>query len=255
MSTATIARANPRLRAGHDVEAGLPAPVEDLLEQASEQGAVTFAEVRKALDEAGVGPAEAKRVIRLINERGITIGADSPGAAPPADLVVAEDDFVDDGSWDQEVPTTDLVRVYLTDIGKVALLNAEQEVDLAKRIEAGLFAAEKMRAADAKETKKIPAKLRRDLEWIAADGVRARNHLLEANLRLVVSLAKRYQGKGLTLLDLIQEGNIGLVRAVEKFDYTKGYKFSTYATWWIRQALQRAIADQGRTIRVPVHMV
>src|SRR5206468_468350 len=115
-------------------------------------------------------------------------------------------------------PTSDLVRVYLTDIGKVALLNAEQEVDLAKRIEAGLFAAEKMRAADAKETRKIPAKLRRDLEWIAADGVRARNHLLEANLRLVVSLAKRYQGKGLTLLDLIQEGNIGLVRAVEKFD-------------------------------------
>src|SRR3954467_15572892 len=257
MSTATIARANPRLRAGHDADSGLPAPVEDLLDQASEQGAVTFAEVRKALDEAGVGPAEAKRVIRLITERGITIGADSPGAAPTAEAAAAaeEDDFVDDGSWDQEVPTTDLVRVYLTDIGKVALLNAEQEVDLAKRIEAGLFAAEKIRAADAKETRKIAAKLRRDLEWIAADGVRARNHLLEANLRLVVSLAKRYQGKGLTLLDLIQEGNIGLVRAVEKFDYTKGYKFSTYATWWIRQALQRAIADQGRTIRVPVHMV
>jgi RNA polymerase primary sigma factor len=249
MSTATIARVAR--------DAGLPAPVEDLLDSASEQGTVTFGEVRKALDEAGVGPDEAKRVIRLITERGITIGADSPGAVPPAELAAAagEDDFVDDGSWDQEVPTTDLVRVYLTDIGKVALLNAEQEVDLAKRIEAGLFAAEKIRAADAKETKKIPAKLRRDLEWIAADGVRARNHLLEANLRLVVSLAKRYQGKGLTLLDLIQEGNIGLVRAVEKFDYTKGYKFSTYATWWIRQALQRAIADQGRTIRVPVHMV
>src|SRR5438270_8087346 len=225
MSTATIARVNG--------DAGLPAPVEDLLDAASEQGALTFTEVRKALDEAGVGPAEAKRVIRLITERGVSIGADAPGAAP-----AVEDDFVDD-SWDHEVPTTDLVRVYLTDIGKVALLNAEQEVDLAKRIEAGLFAAEKIRAADAKETKKIPAKLRRDLEWIAADGVRARNHLLEANLRLVVSLAKRYQGKGLTLLDLIQEGNIGLVRAVEKFDYTKGYKFSTYATWWIRQALQR----------------
>jgi RNA polymerase primary sigma factor len=252
MSTATIARVNG--------DAGLPAPIEDLLDAATEQGAVTFAEVRKALDEAGVGPAEAKRLIRVITDRGITIGADSPGAAPVGgatiDLAAAEeDDFVDDGSWDQEVPTTDLVRVYLTDIGKVALLTAEQEVDLAKRIEAGLFAAEKIRAADAKETKKIPAKLRKDLEWIAADGVRARNHLLEANLRLVVSLAKRYQGKGLTLLDLIQEGNIGLVRAVEKFDYTKGYKFSTYATWWIRQALQRAIADQGRTIRVPVHMV
>src|SRR5947209_17748632 len=220
MSTATLARVNG--------DAGLPAPIEDLLDAATEQGAVTFAEVRKALDEAGVGPAEAKRLIRVITDRGITIGADSPGAAPASgatiDLVAAEDDFVDDGSWDQEVPTTDLVRVYLTDIGKVALLNAEQEVDLAKRIEAGLFAAEKIRAADAKETKKIAAKLRRDLEWIAADGVRARNHLLEANLRLVVSLAKRYQGKGLTLLDLIQEGNIGLVRAVEKFDYTKGYK-------------------------------
>jgi len=247
MSTATIARANS--------DAGLPAQVEDLLDVASEQGAVTFGEVRKALDEAGVGPAEAKRVIRLITERGITIGADAPGTAPASEALAEEDDFVDDGSWDQEVPTTDLVRVYLTDIGKVALLNAEQEVDLAKRIEAGLFAAEKLRAADAKETRKIAAKLRRDLEWIASDGVRARNHLLEANLRLVVSLAKRYQGKGLTLLDLIQEGNIGLVRAVEKFDYTKGYKFSTYATWWIRQALQRAIADQGRTIRVPVHMV
>jgi len=242
MSTATIARVNG--------DAGLPAPIEDLLDAASEQGALTFTEVRKALDEAGLGPVEAKRVIRLISERGVAIGADAPGAAPS----IEDEDLVDD-SWDHEVPTTDLVRVYLTDIGKVALLNAEQEVDLAKRIEAGLFAAEKLRAADAKETRKIAAKLRRDLEFIATDGVRARNHLLEANLRLVVSLAKRYQGKGLTLLDLIQEGNIGLVRAVEKFDYTKGYKFSTYATWWIRQALQRAIADQGRTIRVPVHMV
>jgi RNA polymerase primary sigma factor len=250
MSTATIARVNVPSRGGHEADAGLPAAIEDLLDAASDQGAVTFAEVRTALAESGVGPTEAKRVIRLINERGITIGADAPGTAP----VVEDDEFIDD-SWDHDVPTTDLVRVYLTDIGKVALLNAEQEVDLAKRIEAGLFAAEKIRAADAKETRKLPVRLRRDLEWIAADGVRARNHLLEANLRLVVSLAKRYQGKGLTLLDLIQEGNIGLVRAVEKFDYTKGYKFSTYATWWIRQALQRAIADQGRTIRVPVHMV
>jgi RNA polymerase primary sigma factor len=245
MSTATIAR----------VDGGLPRAIEDLLDAATEQGALTFGEVRRALDEAGVGPAEAKKVLRLISERGIQIGADAPGTSPAASAaaVIDEDDVVD--TWDHEVPTTDLVRVYLTDIGRVALLTAEQEVDLAKRIEAGLFAAEKLRQSDAKEIKKIPAKLRRDLEWIAADGTRARNHLLEANLRLVVSLAKRYQGKGLTLLDLIQEGNIGLVRAVEKFDYTKGYKFSTYATWWIRQALQRASADQGRTLRVPVHMV
>jgi RNA polymerase primary sigma factor len=243
MSTATIARA---------VADGLPAPVEDLLDNAA-ANALTFAEVRTALDEAGVGPVEAKRVISAIRRRGITIGADAPGSAPT--VTVVEEDVEADDTWDHEVPTTDLVRVYLTDIGRVALLTAEQEVDLARRIEAGLYASEKLRQADAKEIAKIPVKLRRDLQAVAADGGRARNHLLEANLRLVVSLAKRYQGKGLTLLDLIQEGNIGLVRAVEKFDYTKGYKFSTYATWWIRQALQRAIADQGRTIRVPVHMV
>jgi RNA polymerase primary sigma factor len=255
MSTATIARVTGTGRAPHDTDAGLPRAIEDLLDAATEQGTLTFGEVRRALDEAGVGPADAKKVLRLISERGVQIGADAPGTSPTASAtaVIDEDDVVD--TWDHEVPTTDLVRVYLTDIGRVALLTAEQEVDLAKRIEAGLFAAEKLRQSDAKEIKKIAAKMRRDLEWIAADGTRARNHLLEANLRLVVSLAKRYQGKGLTLLDLIQEGNIGLVRAVEKFDYTKGYKFSTYATWWIRQALQRAIADQGRTIRVPVHMV
>src|SRR4051794_6180204 len=222
MSTATIARVNADARAKQEGDAVLPSPVEDLLDAATEQGALTFAQVRRALDEAGVGPAEAKRVLRVISERGITIGADAPGSVPPGTATIDEEDVPD--TWDQDVPTTDLVRVYLTDIGRVALLTAEQEVDLAKRIEAGLFAAEKLRAADAKETKKIAPKLRRDLEWISADGTRARNHLLEANLRLVVSLAKRYQGKGLTLLDLIQEGNIGLVRAVEKFDYTKGYK-------------------------------
>jgi RNA polymerase primary sigma factor len=247
------------MRAGHD-DTGLPRAIEDMLDAAAEQGAITFGEVRRALDEAGVGPADAKKVLRLISERGIQIGADAPGTTPPAATAAEattteldDDDVID--NWDHEVPTTDLVRVYLTDIGRVALLTAEQEVDLAKRIEAGLFAAEKLRQMDAKEIKKATPRVRKDLEWITADGIRARNHLLEANLRLVVSLAKRYQGKGLTLLDLIQEGNIGLVRAVEKFDYTKGYKFSTYATWWIRQALQRAIADQGRTIRVPVHMV
>ncbi len=145
--------------------------------------------------------------------------------------------------------TADPVKDYLKQIGKVPLLNAEQEVELAKRIEAGLFAEEKL-AAGVKE-----ARTRSELEWIAEDGRRAKNHLLEANLRLVVSLAKRYTGRGMLFLDLIQEGNLGLIRAVEKFDYTKGYKFSTYATWWIRQAITRAMADQARTIRIPVHMV
>jgi len=147
--------------------------------------------------------------------------------------------------------TADPVKDYLKQIGKVALLNAEQEVDLAKRIEAGLFADERL----AEEEDELAPKLRRELRWIARDGRRAKNHLLEANLRLVVSLAKRYTGRGMLFLDLIQEGNLGLIRAVEKFDYTKGYKFSTYATWWIRQAITRAMADQARTIRIPVHMV
>ena len=146
--------------------------------------------------------------------------------------------------------TADPVKDYLKQIGKVPLLNAEMEVELAKRIEAGLFSEEKLAKGG-----KISAKLLEELEWIAEDGRRAKNHLLEANLRLVVSLAKRYTGRGMLFLDLIQEGNLGLIRAVEKFDYTKGYKFSTYATWWIRQAITRAMADQARTIRIPVHMV
>jgi len=146
--------------------------------------------------------------------------------------------------------TADPVKDYLKQIGRVALLNAELEVELATRIEAGLFAEEKLATE-----KKLEKKLKRELEWIVEDGKRAKNHLLEANLRLVVSLAKRYTGRGMLFLDLIQEGNLGLIRAVEKFDYTKGYKFSTYATWWIRQAITRAMADQARTIRIPVHMV
>ena len=156
--------------------------------------------------------------------------------------------------------SADSVRAYLKQIGKVALLNAEQEVSLAKRIEAGLYATYRMEqmeeafAAGDKDAKLTPA-VKRDLRAIARDGRKAKNHLLEANLRLVVSLAKRYTGRGMAFLDLIQEGNLGLIRAVEKFDYTKGYKFSTYATWWIRQAITRAMADQARTIRIPVHMV
>jgi RNA polymerase primary sigma factor len=150
--------------------------------------------------------------------------------------------------------SADSVRAYLKQIGKVALLNAEEEVDLAKRIEAGLYSSERMRQSE-EAGERLTNQMRRDLRWIKRDGERAKNHLLEANLRLVVSLAKRYTGRGMAFLDLIQEGNLGLIRAVEKFDYTKGYKFSTYATWWIRQAITRAMADQARTIRIPVHMV
>ncbi|GCD39630.1 RNA polymerase principal sigma factor HrdB [Streptomyces chrestomyceticus JCM 4735] len=145
--------------------------------------------------------------------------------------------------------SADPVKDYLKLIGKVPLLNAEQEVELAKRVEAGLFAQEKL------DTGEPAGKLRRELEILVADGARAKEHLVEANLRLVVSLAKRYTGRGMLFLDLIQEGNLGLIRAVEKFDYVKGFKFSTYATWWIRQAITRAMADQARTIRIPVHMV
>ena len=150
--------------------------------------------------------------------------------------------------------SADSVRAYLKQIGKVALLNAEEEVDLAKRIEAGLYADWYLKQLEA-QGEKVPPSQRRDLKLVIRDGNKAKNHLLEANLRLVVSLAKRYTGRGMAFLDLIQEGNLGLIRAVEKFDYAKGYKFSTYATWWIRQAITRAMADQARTIRIPVHMV
>ncbi|GAA4172104.1 hypothetical protein GCM10022287_12460 [Gryllotalpicola koreensis] len=163
-----------------------------------------------------------------------------------------EDDDVPVYSTTITGATADPVKDYLKQIGKVALLNAEQEVELAMRIEAGLFAEEKLSHMDDKEKR---TQLGRELSWVARDGQRAKSHLLGANLRLVVSLAKRYTGRGMQFLDLIQEGNLGLIRAVEKFDYTKGFKFSTYATWWIRQAITRAMADQARTIRIPVHMV
>ncbi len=190
--------------------------------------------------------------------------AEQEDEAPAAKSAVAET-ATKDGSFtladddEEDAPavqvatagaTADPVKDYLKQIGKVALLNAGEEVELAKRIEAGLFAEEKLNSGA-----KLTPTARRELEWIAHDGRMGKNHLLEANLRLVVSLAKRYTGRGMQFLDLIQEGNLGLIRAVEKFDYTKGFKFSTYATWWIRQAITRAMADQARTIRIPVHMV
>jgi RNA polymerase primary sigma factor len=222
-------------------------------------------------------PAEPADLPPEVVAEAVALEAAAVGIAldEPVELAAAEEE-AEEFAWDEEdeesealrqarkdaelTASADSVRAYLKQIGKVALLNAEEEVDLAKRIEAGLYAAERLRKAEdsraqGKKGESITQQLRRDLMWIVRDGERAKNHLLEANLRLVVSLAKRYTGRGMAFLDLIQEGNLGLIRAVEKFDYTKGYKFSTYATWWIRQAITRAMADQARTIRIPVHMV
>ncbi|MEB4210839.1 RNA polymerase sigma factor [Mycobacterium sp. 94-17] len=210
--------------------------------------------------ESGAGEEVAAKPAKA----GEAAAEDDEEIAEPSEKDKASGDFV----WDEDesealrqarkdaelTASADSVRAYLKQIGKVALLNAEEEVELAKRIEAGLYATQLMTEMTERGDK-LPAAQRRDMAWICRDGDRAKNHLLEANLRLVVSLAKRYTGRGMAFLDLIQEGNLGLIRAVEKFDYTKGYKFSTYATWWIRQAITRAMADQARTIRIPVHMV
>jgi RNA polymerase primary sigma factor len=225
---------------------------DDLADEVAEDELSDDTDGPEALEGAGpeaVARAEAEepeapgaRVVKIAPDGGedeeILVFGDDDDDLPAAQVAVAG-------------ATADPVKDYLKQIGKVPLLNAEQEVELAKRIEAGLFAEEKL--AEGRHTLNVDQRI--DLEWIADDGTRAKNHLLEANLRLVVSLAKRYTGRGMLFLDLIQEGNLGLIRAVEKFDYTKGYKFSTYATWWIRQAITRAMADQARTIRIPVHMV
>ncbi|MDP9432812.1 MAG: RNA polymerase sigma factor, partial [Actinomycetota bacterium] len=279
-----------------------PKPARRAASRAKRPAAVSAeAQAAQATDGAGAAPAKAKRSRKAAAAPAAATPPAPDGAAadggqpsgavkePPLDedaaaalaMIDVEDEeeapapAKDDEDEDERAflqarkdaetaASADPVRAYLKQIGKVPLLNAELEVELAKRIEAGLFAAEKIRqddelAAGAKAGKKgggkLNPQLRRELEWLVKDGERAKNHLLEANLRLVVSLAKRYTGRGMQFLDLIQEGNLGLIRAVEKFDYTKGYKFSTYATWWIRQAITRAMADQARTIRIPVHMV
>ena len=204
------------------------------------------------------GPAAAD--VPAIEGEEITMDAEetkSPGDPGAEDFVWVEEDCLALRQARRDADLTvaaDSVRTYLTQIARIALLTAEQEVTLAKRVEAGLYAAERIHQTQ-DSTQKLSPELRRDLRSIVRDGERAKTHLLEANLRLVVSVAKRYTGRGMPLLDLIQEGNFGLIRAVEKFDYTRGFKFSTYATWWIRQAITRAMADQARTIRIPVHMV
>jgi RNA polymerase primary sigma factor len=242
---------------------------------------------RKPAAKKGAAKAPAKKTSKSASAKGTGEGMEidepietdltSPevGDLAEVEVEIPEEPVPDEDSkesgdfvWDEEesealrqarkdaelTASADSVRAYLKQIGKVALLNAEEEVELAKRIEAGLYGAERLRQIE-ESGEQLTTQMRRDLRWIVRDGERAKNHLLEANLRLVVSLAKRYTGRGMPLLDLIQEGNLGLIRAVEKFDYSKGFKFSTYATWWIRQAITRAMADQARTIRIPVHMV
>src|SRR5881394_3271634 len=219
----------------------------DLVALARERGSLTMADVMVALDRADLPPEAIDAAVRALADEGVDV-LDVPAEDDEADLRQAERAASAEGG--RRAATSDLVRIYLREIGRVPLLTAEDEVELAKTIEAGLFAEEKL-------TGSFPllGAMHSDLVLLVGEGVRAKQRLIEANLRLVVSIAKRYIGRGLVFLDLIQEGNLGLIRAVEKFDYTRGYKFSTYATWWIRQAITRAIADQARTIRVPVHMV
>jgi RNA polymerase primary sigma factor len=248
--------------AGEAPEAAGAADEPDLAELAGVEDVDVEAELQDPADGVVVDPAVVAAADPAM-AAAVTGGPETPAADDDEDDDEAPATATDEDDEDEkpiaaegEVGiSTDLVRAYLKEIGKVPLLTAEQEVELAQRIEAGLFAAEKIRQADEGEAPKLSVSLRRDLDWLVADGGRAKRHLLEANLRLVVSIAKRYLGRGMLFLDLIQEGNLGLIRAVEKFDYTKGYKFSTYATWWIRQAITRAMADQARTIRIPVHMV
>ncbi|RBQ19975.1 RNA polymerase sigma factor RpoD [Spongiactinospora rosea] len=213
--------------------------VADLVAKGRERGSVTVDDVAAALDRSELPSDALERVVRMLAEQGVEV------LEPQGDEETAR---VDDEDAGKRAPTSDLVRIYLREIGRVPLLTAEEEVELAKSIEAGLFAEEKLAGG----VLRLAHPEFQELVW---DGNRAKQRLIEANLRLVVSIAKRYVGRGMLFLDLIQEGNLGLIRAVEKFDYTKGYKFSTYATWWIRQAITRAIADQARTIRIPVHMV
>jgi RNA polymerase primary sigma factor len=263
--------------------------VDELIQRGRGQGHISLPELRAAFGRAGISPAEARSIIRELTEAGVQLGNEPAGdttpggaagtgkeamkTAKPAETLDAADPIGLDGLDtaaaeaaaaavaaqaasaevdldDQTSAMGDSVHTYLKSIGRTSLLTAEQEVNLAKRIEAGLFAEHKLATEP-----DLPVGYRRDLEEVAEDGRRAKAHMLEANLRLVVSVAKKYSDRGLSLLDVVQEGNLGLIRAVEKFDYTKGYKFSTYAMWWIRQAIQRGFADSARTIRLPVHVL
>jgi RNA polymerase primary sigma factor len=219
--------------------------VAGLITTARERGTITMGELSAAFERHDLPQAAVDEVLKLLADEGVEVIETAPDEAEPE----VTDPRPAAAEAARRAATGDLVRIYLREIGRVPLLTAQDEVELAKAIEAGLFAEEKIQGDVA------AGPLLGELSLVSAEGLRAKQRLIEANLRLVVSIAKRYIGRGLVFLDLIQEGNLGLIRAVEKFDYTKGYKFSTYATWWIRQAITRAIADQARTIRIPVHMV
>ncbi|MDP9222894.1 MAG: RNA polymerase sigma factor RpoD [Actinomycetota bacterium] len=237
------------------------AEVERIIRAAKAEGSVTAADLAEKLSVLDLTPDDTDAVYQRLMDLGIDVAEDEAiiveeeeekpekeaAPDPEEDRVRARKEV----DMALKAPTNDPVRMYLKEIGRVALLTAQEEVSLAMRIEAGVLATEKLE----KDRHKLSEDKLTEVEWLERDGAMAKRHLVEANLRLVVSIAKRYVGRGMAFLDLIQEGNLGLIRAVEKFDYTKGYKFSTYATWWIRQAITRAIADQARTIRIPVHMV
>lgn len=228
--------------------------VQAIMAQAQAEGRITAADLAEKLSTLDLTPDETDAVYQRLIEVGVDVVEDESireeeaEEEPPQEARIRAQREIDQAL---KAPPSDPVRMYLKEIGRVALLTAQEEVDLAKRIEAGELSEARL----VRERHELMEGEWRELEWQVRDGHRAKRHLVEANLRLVVSIAKRYLGRGMAFLDLIQEGNLGLIRAVEKFDYTKGYKFSTYATWWIRQAITRAIADQARTIRIPVHMV
>ena len=226
--------------------------IDRITKEAQAEGSITAADLAEKLAVLDITPDETDAVYQKLVELGVDVAEDEAIVEEQEEEAPEEDRVRARREVDQalKAPTNDPVRMYLKEIGRVALLTAQEEVSLAKRIDAGVQATDEME----KDASVAGAKLS-ELRWNQKDGARAKRHLVEANLRLVVSIAKRYVGRGMAFLDLIQEGNLGLIRAVEKFDYTKGFKFSTYATWWIRQAITRAIADQARTIRIPVHMV
>ena len=238
------------------------AEVHTIIQAARKEGSITNADLAEKLGVLDLNADETDAVYQRLVELGVDVVEDeaileeTPDAIEPEQPAAPEEDRVrarKEVDSALKAPTNDPVRMYLKEIGRVALLTAQEEVSLAMRIDAGLLAEEKLNEMGSSPD--LSNSGVRKLRWTKRDGMMAKRHLVEANLRLVVSIAKRYVGRGMAFLDLIQEGNLGLIRAVEKFDYTKGFKFSTYATWWIRQAITRAIADQARTIRIPVHMV